>query len=88
MRQFLSLTQVYMFVSMHRSFWYKPPPSLDFPCAFAQALVHSTKAVLLTPSSSAADAYHLHGGILKDLGRLQEAAQVIVLTYKGLFSLI
>ena len=42
-----------------------------------QALEHSEKAVKLSSSDEAkSDVYHLQGGILKDLGRMEEAEGV------------
>ena len=42
-----------------------------------QALEYSERAVELSNSNEAkSDAYHLQGGILKDLGRMEEAERV------------
>ena len=44
---------------------------------YVQALEHSKRAVELSDSNEArSDAYHLQGGILKDLGRMEEAEGV------------
>lgn len=45
-------------------------------CFLTQALEHSVKAVQFSDPTSGADAYHTHGTILKDVGRLSEAEQV------------
>lgn len=44
----------------------------------AKALEHSSKAVELGlgEHTANAEAFHIHGGILKDLGRLNEAEEV------------
>ena len=41
-----------------------------------QAVRHSAKAVQFSDPSSRAEAYHTHGTILKDIGRLSEAEKV------------
>ena len=48
-----------------------------FNTIYVQALEHSKRAVELSDSNEAkSDAYHLQGGILKDLGRMEEAEGV------------
>ena len=46
------------------------------PSTPVQVLEHSSMAIRLSEPGAAAEAYHLHGGALKDLGRLQEAEEV------------
>jgi len=41
-----------------------------------KAVRHSAKAVQFSDPSSRAEAYHTHGTILKDMGRLSEAEKV------------
>ncbi len=43
-----------------------------------QAVKYSSRAVQLSKGGSLPEAHHLHGSILKDLGRLKEAEEVFV----------